>query len=190
MHKGVQHRHQRVFICPQHPAQPHTVSDLAIGPTCAHWLAKLRTASRCGCSERRCPHIRSPQSHQSCSASVERAQAPGALDRGLYRTSRRSRREQHLLLEEEDWQKTRKHFVTSLELCIRIPQARDANVPVDESSSMFSPCLSPRPTMWPTMLHAAADLLKRLRAAIHSDGSGNVFMKNLCKIGGKSLNNF
>ena len=46
-------------------------------------------------------------------------------------------------------------------------QEQQQGTPVRQSIMMFSPCLSPRPSTWPTMAHAALVRVKASRAASH-----------------------
>ena len=59
--------------------------------------------------------------------------------------------------------------------------------PVDMSIKMFSPCLSPRPNMCPTMHQTAVVLVKANLAFSQAAGSVNVDKKKLCSNGGNSL---
>ena len=56
--------------------------------------------------------------------------------------------------------------------------------PVVASSRMFSPCLSPRPTMCPTMDHTAVVLVKASRAVCQVAGSGKRARNQRCSTGG------
>ena len=59
--------------------------------------------------------------------------------------------------------------------------------PVDMSISIFSPCLSPRPNMCPTMHQTAVVLVNANLAFSQAAGSVNVDKKKLCSNGGNSL---
>mmetsp|Transcript_13032 Transcript_13032/g.32951 ORF Transcript_13032/g.32951 Transcript_13032/m.32951 type:complete len:289 (-) Transcript_13032:505-1371(-) len=56
--------------------------------------------------------------------------------------------------------------------------------PLLESIRTFSPCLSPKPTMWPHMLHTAQLLENLSLDSSHKLGSGKCCKNHLCSLGG------
>ena len=83
-------------------------------------------------------------------------------------------------------QSTSMHRVWTITLSKRKAKSTWTQSPVVASNRMFSPCRSPKPTMWPTMDQTAVELVNVSRAWCHVAGSGKRARNQRCSTGGYS----